>query len=822
MNKVFLSHSSQDKKHYLNIVAERLGHENIEYDAWTFEEGEKTISEIETRIDSSDLFALFISNSSLDSDWVINEISRAHEKISAGAIKKIYPIIIDESITYEDVRIPDWLREQYNLKLINRPVIAARRIQTKLRELHWASHPIAEKRSNIFVGRNDILSDFESRMDDIDLVKPTCIIASGLKKIGRSKLLIHALAKSNITNVHYNPIKITLAREDSIEDFIYKLFDTGLTSASENNLSDMLSKTMEEKESLLARMLHDIQESKEIIFIEDNGCIVDHEREVASWLINSLTKYKFFKRPVICIAAKYRTNRRSLRDYETIYAIEIPELTTRERAGLLRRLLELYELQLEADDFSFFSEQLHGFPEEVAFCVNLIADYGIAGAKKESHQLTDFNTEKASLLLRKYESNQEYLDFIYLLSEFEFIGISFLFQIVEEEKYKPVLDELVTNLICDFIGGEQEYVRLNDTIRDLIKRNRIDLPPNLKERLKSHVENFVRDTNKFERDASDFFYSIKEALTNGETIDDKYLVPSHILRTIKDLYQKRENLKRVVKLADMLLMKESTLDKKVVQDVRYYLCLSLARQKDKRVLKEATNIHGPEHDFVLGYYYRVCGRHSDAIQRLEKLTDIPYIASRAKRELVQVFLYIEEFDKALAMAKENYEANRGNQFPTQSYLNCLLNSENPSNNREEIERLIHELGVINSSQSKEMMLIAKSLFETRINLNKTNAFNYINDAIALDEKSPYPYLAKFDIALKFNDTNTMTQTLQHIEEVSKSRSFSKNTVSKNRAYLKAATGQLADAIHIVRTELDNYPTETIQKLITKLNKIAGK
>jgi len=822
MNKVFLSHSSKDKALYLQTVAQRLGKENIEYDAWTFEEGEQTLLEIEKRLDSCDLFALFISNHALESDWVMNEIARASKQLDSGKIKKIYPIIIDGSITYNDPRIPKWLKEGYNLKLISRPVIAARRIQSKLRELHWTNHPFSEKRSNIFVGRNELLGDFEERIDDIDLPKPICIIASGFPKIGRSKLLTHALVKSNLVTASYVPIKITLDRVDSIEDLIFKTFDTGLTSVDKADISDLLTRSMEEKEHILANMLGDIQASKEIIFVEDSGCLVNHEREVAPWVIGAISKSCLTPNPAICVLAKYRANKSSLRKFSQIFTLEVPELLPRERSGLLRRLLDLHGIEIASEDFLFFANQLHGFPEEAYYCADLIVDHGVVGAKSEAHQLTDFNTERASLLLRRYELNQTALDFIYFLSEFEFVSVSFIFQIVDESSYQPLLEELVTHLICDYVGGEHEYVRLNDTVRDLIKRNRLSLPDYFKDRLISHVESFVKDTDKFERDVSDFFYSIKEALKKGMRIDERYLAPSHILRTIKDLYQKRENLKRVVKLADMLLQKEETLDKKVVQDVRYYLCLSLARQKDKRVLREAQFIQGPEHNFVLGYYYRVCGRHSDAINQLSRLVDIPYIASRAKRELVQVYLYIEEFDKALTMARENYEANRGNQYPTQSYLQCLLNSEDPISHKDKIKPLIGELESIRSSQSQEMALIAKGLYEARINSNKGNAFNCINDAIALNEASPYPYLAKFDIALRFGESDVMKETLEHLEHISESRAFSKNTVSKNLAYYNASIGKLDVAEQIIKTKLDSYPDETIRKLLAKARNIAGK
>lgn len=821
MQKVFLSHSSKDKRTYVSLVAHLLGKGRVEYDEQTFEEGERTEDEIKAAIDACTLFALFISDGALESKWVLAEIEQARLNLANGRLKKVYAIIIDPTIKHDDKRIPEWLRSDYNLKLISRPSIAARRIQNKIREVQWEEHPTNEERRRIFVGRNALLQDFEARIDDIDAKPPACIIASGISKIGRSKFLHHALAKSNLVDRSFEPVKIIIERVDSIEDFIIKLFKTGLTSVQDDQILGQLDKTADEKIGILSGMLTDLQNAKEVVFVEDHGTIVDHMRAIAPWLVQAIDAIPISSRPVICISAKYRVDYSAIRRLPRFYAIEVPELNPSERAGLLKRIFEVQDITISADDFKFFSLQLKGYPEEVYFCADLVADVGIRQAKSESHLITEFNREKASILLKQYELDQKKLDFIYLLSEFEFVSLSFLFEIVDEAEYASLLNELITKLICDYVDNEREFVRINDTIRDLIRRNRLEIPNHFRQRLHEHVKSFIRDTDKFERDTSDYFYSIKESLMREDQLDDRFIAPSHVLRTIKDLYQRRENLKRVVSLADMLLQRENSLQTKLVQDVRYYLCLSLARQKDKRVLTEAQKISGPEHHFVLGYYYRLVGRHADAINKLTSLLETPYIASRAKRELVQVYLYIEEFDKALQMARENYEANRGNQFPIQSYLQCLLNSDTAKQNQHAIKPLIDELDQIGSNQSRQMTFIAKAHYASKFDDDLQAAYNLLDDAEALDDKSPYPHFARFDIALRFGDTDTMQATLVSLENISKIKTFSKNTITKNRAFYHAACGRLTEAHELINMNLTDYPRETLDAVHRKIDKISN-
>lgn len=219
----FLSHSSKDKDNYARLVADYIGKQHCVYDEYTFEAGMPSLAEILRGLKASQLFVLLLSNSALESEWVNFEITNAKILYDAEHIKQLYPIIIDSSITYKDIRIPQWIRDDYNLKLVLQPTIAARRIRQRLRELSWQYHPRLQQRERIFVGRNDKVRDFEERMDDSDLPSPVCVIASGMKGIGRRSFLKYAFTKSNIIMESYRPPAITLNRHESIEDFILNL-----------------------------------------------------------------------------------------------------------------------------------------------------------------------------------------------------------------------------------------------------------------------------------------------------------------------------------------------------------------------------------------------------------------------------------------------------------------------------------------------------------------------------------------------------------------------------------------------------------------------
>lgn len=98
-DKIFLSHSSADKE-YVKPIADSLGRDICVYDELCFEEGAHTLEEILKGLNQTSLFVLFISDSSLESDWVKREIKEAENSSwdSSSRLEQIFPIIIDDTV----------------------------------------------------------------------------------------------------------------------------------------------------------------------------------------------------------------------------------------------------------------------------------------------------------------------------------------------------------------------------------------------------------------------------------------------------------------------------------------------------------------------------------------------------------------------------------------------------------------------------------------------------------------------------------------------------------------------------------------------------
>lgn len=810
MLKAFLSHSSKDKKSYVELIAKYLGEDKVVYDEFTFEIGERSLDEILKNLLETELFVIFISENSLQSDWVRLEITEANIKYDQGLIKKIYPIIIDDNITYEDPRIPAWLTA-YNLKSIKRPKIIAKRIYQKLQELSWEKHPTLAIKENLFIGRNEKLEEFEERIHSFDIDKPIAIILSGFIGVGRRTFLRNALIKTSVISQSYKPSIIYLDRSVSIEDFMLKLNDLGFVDFG-NEVLNLSDKSIEIKIDMINKIMYEAYKAKEIIFILDDGCLINYKREVTEWFTTLILKFKFCNYPIFCCISKYQVPYFKRPQDNKFYFQELSELNMNERKRFFSTLLEIDKIDLLKKDFEGICNLFTGFPDQVTYATNLLKYSNNIPLIEKFPLISAYSTDKAASLLKKYDTNEHALDFIRLLAQFEIITKEFIFSIVREDEYSSILQELVSEHICDLLGTYGEMIRLNDIVRDYIKRNRLAIKEEFNQKIKRNVTDIIRSENLYERDSSEYIFSIKEALMAGKDIKEEFLIPSHYLRCMKDLYYESAQMDKIIKLADIILPKASNIDFNLIQDIRYYLCLALSKKQNKRLLTEVQKVTGDEHIFLLGFYYRQCGRLKDALEQFKQIIDKPYVDARAKREMVQVYVQLEDYDAALNYAKKNYAENIGNQFHTQAYFSCLINSDNYYAHKEILAKLINNLLDIGSLQATEMAQIAKSLYTAKILNDKPSAIDIINDCITQNPNKHYPILAKCDIAIKYKDSALLEEGINELHKVIYSKGLSERALVKYQAFLEALKGNLTQALHLIDDVTVRYPEKNKEKM----------
>src|SRR5690606_12236454 len=323
--------------------------------------------------------------------------------------------------------------------------------------------------------------------------------------------------------------------------------DLGLIDL-DKEIYSLSDKSIEEKIKIIHKVMDSAYDSKELIYLVDDGCIVNYERCISDWFSTVVESYGRQGFPIFCISSKYNVNFKNRPRSDKFYFVELNELNSNERKRLFKQLLDLYGVSLNKENFEDISLLLSGFPDQVMFAVDVIKDDPTTKIKDKMPLISDYNTDKASIRLSKYEGQEDILDFIRLLAQFEVISSDFIFCLVSEEEYFPILERLSAEHIVELIGLDGEIIRLNDIVRDYIKRNRIKLNEDISKRIQKQVQSIIGSDDVFERDSSEYIFTLKEALKNNMDIDEKLLIPSHYLRCMKDLYYGKGNLERIIEL----------------------------------------------------------------------------------------------------------------------------------------------------------------------------------------------------------------------------------------------------------------------------------
>ena len=112
--------------------------------------------------------------------------------------------------------------------------------------------------------------------------------------------------KSNIVKETFPFSYIVLRSDESIEDCILKLYDLGFITDVEITIELVASMDMKTKVSLLRDIIVQLQKSRELVFVIDNGCIVNHEGEMAEWFDDAIQDLDVKSKITFLLVCKFR------------------------------------------------------------------------------------------------------------------------------------------------------------------------------------------------------------------------------------------------------------------------------------------------------------------------------------------------------------------------------------------------------------------------------------------------------------------------------------------------------------------------------------
>ncbi|MFA8435235.1 MAG: TIR domain-containing protein [Marinifilaceae bacterium] len=752
MAKAFLSHSSSDKG-LVERIAKQLGKNNCHYDKFTFEAGNITIEEIFKGLENTDVFVLFISTKALESEWVQKEISKAEQLLSKSIIERIFPIIIDNSVEHTDSRIPDWIRKPYNLRVFNNEVLILKKIKQLLRESNFKKYAHLRDINDLFVGRNDIMQEFERKLINIDNTKPTCIIASSFfEGMGRRTFLRNGLVKTQIVDKWYEPVPISVSSKESIEDFLYKLnFVEPIPEVFEK---DLATEELESKIELGREYVKKFTDNNEILFIIDEGSIVLPNHTLVGWFKEIISAPYFQNQISICLISKFKPYVPAIRKLGNVLNFQINELSKVDTQTFFLQYLNIIKNSLSPSDTKFFLEYLKGIPGQIVYAANLIDSLGVNEAKRYIDDIEEFDEFRALSVLRFLDDDELSKQMLIALSKFEIISYDLVYSIFgeSEDVYKSI--QRLFDLTLFFpVSSTHEYLKLNTSVADYINRSKLTLNSKYNEKInqltKESLGKPLDDT--IQKDYAEFLFTLHNMITSGQSIPSKYLIPSFIQKSILKEYNARQ-YKTVIQLANKLLENENRFDYQIIRETRNWLCLAYCREQDDRFFevigffKDNDEESLVDYHFLLGFYYRNGDRMEDAENHFLEVLNINKHHSRSKRELVNVYLRNGDYMKALKWAEDNYVRFKTNILHIQAFFTCLVKKRDKTEfDYEKINELLESATKSMDKKARDISREMQAEYDFYIKNNAASAIASLGESLRLNPRNVFAYRALAEI-----------------------------------------------------------------------------
>lgn len=769
MNRAFLSHSSKQKD-LVRQVANNLGKANCVFDEFEFESGMPIFDEIKNGIGQSDVFVLFLSDDALNSEWVQNEITEVKNLIESGLDKQFYPILIDKSLNITiDKRIPTWLKK-YLLKPLTEHFLITKKIKQRLLEIRLDNNPTFKAKASLFVGRQDLFDQLETKIYSLTDNKPKSIIVSGFEGIGRRTFLKEAFLREKRIKEYYTPIYITLDTKDSIEDFILKLQDYKGENTSEY-LEQLAIIEYEQKVEEAKRLLVTVKNSNEYIFVIDSGCIVKPSKNLADWYLQIIDNEEFDNLFTLNIISRFRPSNELIRNNKNIIHFNVSNLSEKDTQKLFVKYCTLLRLDLKSNQAQEILSVLNGIPSQVHYAVERIKDFGIIETLNKKDEIVDYGETQVYYIIESIRAKGTFaFDLLVLISNIDFISYDIVYSIAgRTAEVDNLLEDFYISGVFDLVGANKEYIKVHYPISDYLTRSKAKINPNFKDALKDKIKIFIQDESVIKdfQDISELLHNVKGAIIEGYHLSDKYYIPSFVLKTIVEIYY-LENYKNVISLIDKVLENTNRLDKDLVREFKYWLCLSLAREKDSRFEVEVQNIEGADYNYLYGFYFRIKKQLDKAESYLRRALNKNANFQRAKRELVNVLLLKSNFNDALSMAKSNFENQKLNAFHIQAYFISITRKRYLSReDKEVIDELLKNIDRSYDFRAKEIASVMKGEYYYYVKNDTPNAIATLRECLDKNKSKHYPKKALNDIYKRADMTlivNELNSKHNDIEE----------------------------------------------------------
>lgn len=671
MIKAFISHSSEQKQFVLDLV-ETLGRDYCIVDCYNFSSAYQTINEIYDKIDKSTVFVLLLSKASLSSKWVKEEIRYVREKLEPGCLERFWPFIIDENLSIEEC--PEWMRKDkcFNLKKFKSYKILAHDIEQKFRRIIWSKNPKRKQLETLMVGRNKDIDNFENIYQSARGMNLRALVISGRDGVGKDMFISKCLDKIGGYDAESTPFCINLGNKEGVENFIIQL-NLITRTYDEMQLMTVLGGSTSEKTSFAANLVNELLNTNSVLSINDDLSCVLPNRKLADWLINLVEESDMVNKLGLFIKSHKILDSFSETEHPFFGHINLNPLDSKDRLKLFYSLLRIYNLtDISEEDAKWFVGKLLLSPSQLVKAVEALSCKPLALVKKDINTLISWGDTQINPMVDHFFQDDESKHLLIILSKLDFVSYEILENIFKERIIEVMekMNEMIDFGIVSVFGPQEQFFRLDHYLSDYIKRCHIKLPCDLDNLLNEVLEKKIASSNITE-DVSIYLYDKKKQILSGKGKPEDFLIPSVVVTSVMEIYN-NQDYNQVIKLCDLVLNDVHNYFPDQERELRYWLCLALARTTNERFFEEVKHFRGTDYYFLRGFYHRNAMEYPQAEKYFNEALEKSPNLQRAKREKVTVLLAQKKYEQALGLAKENYENNPENSYQIHGYFRCLV------------------------------------------------------------------------------------------------------------------------------------------------------
>lgn len=696
--KAFLSHSSKDKA-FVGSVASAIGRTLIEYDEWTLEYTLNTDA-IRRALARSDLFVLFLSNTSVNSAYVAEEIRAALERRGAGLLKQVLIFAIDAT-SYR--ALPGWLREVNIVQQLTSPKACARKIQSRLLELGAQD----DRNSSLYLGREDEEKALRKAISVPPKNTPISIHAVGHHGIGRKTFVRNSLSK--FYPRYYDVfVEISLSDFQGIEDLYRALYELHVASSLEEMIRDYKAfAELAEPEQIRAitEIINEMAERGEFILVNDDDGVYNDEGDYHSHIKKILAELQSQQRPVIgfiqtrMMPLSRRTQ--NPRSYHT-FLKPLKDADVRELLGLSMQQLGI---DYTTEDVNRICDHLDGHPYNVRFALQFISDYGIQALVNDPSDLIEWKQRRAEDFLKRIKFSQLEVDLIAILYEYRYVATEMLLAIVKAD-----LAEIAKSLrrLEEFccVERREPYYHLSAPIREAIRRDkRFDKTPEWLRVTSNIICGIIKDYQNDDAINIPILSSALTAIAQGAVAPKNLsalILPSHLLQIAKDCYD-RGRRPECLEFCRRAYSMKNRLANDVKTEVLRLWGLSAVRLNDQTefnyALSELKTLPGKPAQriryFLEGFNARIKGLLDAAEHKFRKAWELSPDNQSVNRELASLYCKQKRYNDAEAHARSVYRIAPTNPYSIDILAETLLGKlyQGLPIDASELNRLFDELRI---------------------------------------------------------------------------------------------------------------------------------